>query len=101
MENLKPVDTPIETGMEFRNKGQCAKVDPIYFKSFLCYLIATRSDILCGVGLVNRYMKSLTQIHFQNAKRILRSIKRTLDHGMFYMSSDDLSLVGYTDNMAR
>ena len=43
-------------------------------------------------------MESPAQIHLQNAKRILRCIKGTLDYGMFYTSSDDPSLVGYPDS---
>ena len=43
-----------------------------------------------GVGFDSRYMESPTQIH------LLRYIKGILDYDMFYISSDDPSLVGYT-----
>ena len=57
MENSKPVDTPAEIYMKLSKKGQDAKVNLTYFKSLigsLRYLIATRPDILYGVGLVSR-----------------------------------------------
>ena len=101
MENLKSVNTPVETVMTLSKKGQGAKVEPVYFKSLvrsLRYLIATRLDILYDVGLVTRYMESPRQIHLQNAKKILWYIKKTLDYGMFYTSSDNPSFVGYTDS---
>ena len=41
-------------------------------------------------------MELPTQIHLQNVKRISRYIKGTLDFGIFYTSSNDPSLLGYT-----
>lgn len=64
----------------------------------LRYLTVTHSDIMYAVVLVSRYMEKLNQDHFMAAKRILRCIKGTHDHGLFYTYYQDLKLVGYLDS---
>ncbi|XP_073268730.1 uncharacterized protein [Populus alba] len=100
MESCNPVSTPVENGVELR-KSKVGNVDPTYFKSLvgsLRYLTCTRPDILYGVGLVSRYMETPDQSHLNAAKRILRYIKGTMNEGMFYTSSKDFNLVGYSDS---
>lgn len=43
-------------------------------------------------------MEKPKQDHFIAAKRILRNIKVTLNHGLFYTYSQDAQLVGYSDS---
>ncbi|KAK6152050.1 hypothetical protein DH2020_014685 [Rehmannia glutinosa] len=98
MENCKSVSTPVECGvkMYFHEDGE--KINSTYFKSLvgsLRYLTCTRPDILFGVGLVSRHMKAPTTSHLKVSKRILRYIKGTVDHGIFYTSSHNFKLVGY------
>lgn len=54
--------------------------------------------IVYGVGLISRFMESPRQSHWQAAKRILRYVKGTIDEGIFYSSSNELELIGYTDS---
>ncbi|XP_074345106.1 uncharacterized protein LOC141684164 [Apium graveolens] len=71
------------------------------FKSLvgsLRYLTFTRPDIMYAVGLVSRYMEKPKQDHFMAAKRILRYVKGTLGHGLFYTHSQNSKLVGYSDS---
>jgi hypothetical protein len=100
MESCNPVSTPVENGVELR-KSKVGNVDPTYFKSLvgsLRYLTCTRPDILYGVGLISRYMETPDQSHLNAAKRILRYIKGTINEGMFYTSSTNFNLVGYSDS---
>jgi hypothetical protein len=100
MEGCNPVSTPVENGLELR-KSKVGNVDPTYFKSLvgsLRYLTCTRPDILYGVGLISRYMETPDQSHLNAAKRILRYIKGTINEGMFYTSSTNFNLVGYSDS---
>jgi hypothetical protein len=50
----------------------------------LHYLTFTRPDISFVVHQVCQFMNAPTDIHLTAAKRILRYIKGTLDHGLFY-----------------
>ncbi|KAL2251280.1 UNVERIFIED_CONTAM: Retrovirus-related Pol polyprotein from transposon RE1 [Sesamum indicum] len=101
MENCKPVSTPVECGVKLSFYEDGEKIDPIFFKSLtgsLIYLTCTRPDILFGIGLVSRYMEAPTSSHLKVAKRILRYIKGTINHGIFYGNSQDFKLVGYCDS---
>jgi hypothetical protein len=100
MESCNPVSTPVENGVELR-KSKVGNVDPTYFKSLVGsvrHLTCTRPNILYGVGLINRYMETPDQSHLNTAKRILRYIKGIINKGMFYTSSTNFNLVGYSDS---
>ncbi|KAL2241052.1 UNVERIFIED_CONTAM: Retrovirus-related Pol polyprotein from transposon TNT 1-94 [Sesamum indicum] len=101
MENCKPVSTPVECGVKLSFYENGEKIVPTFFKSLigsLRYLTCMRPDILFGVGLVSRYMEAPTSSHLKVAQRILRYIKGTIDHGIFYGNSQDFKLVGYCDS---
>lgn len=101
MLNSKPVDTPIEVGTKLCKNDEGEKIDPTLFKSLvgcLRYLTCTRPDILFSVGIVSRYMEAPTVTHLKAAKRILRYLKGTVDYGLFYSSSEEFQLIGYSDS---
>nr|KYP39876.1 Retrovirus-related Pol polyprotein from transposon TNT 1-94 [Cajanus cajan] len=101
MENSKLVSTPVEGKLKLTSDIEGKKVNPTLYKSLigsLRYLIATRPDIVYGVGLLSRFMEKPRDSHWQAAKRILRYIKGTLTEGIFYDKDIDVNLVGYTDS---
>ncbi|XP_028959409.1 secreted RxLR effector protein 161-like [Malus domestica] len=76
-------------------------VDPTFFKSLvgsLRYLTCIRLDILYVVELVSHYMENPTTTHLKTTKRILRYLKGTVNFGLFYSSSSNYKLVGYSDS---
>ena len=100
MDNCKPTNTPLECGVRL-SKYDGEKVDPTFFKSLvgsLCFLMCIRSDILYAIGLVCHYTEAPTSTHLKTAKRILCYIKSTINFGLFYSSSTDFKLVGYSDS---
>ncbi|XP_074341862.1 secreted RxLR effector protein 161-like [Apium graveolens] len=101
MEECKPISTPAEPSIKLRVDSTRESVNPTLFKILvgsLRYLTFTRPDIMYAVGLVSRYMEKPKQDHFMAAKRILRYIKGTLGHGLFYSHSQNVKLVGYSDS---
>ena len=101
MNNCKPVSTPIECGVKLSKIGEGQVIDATLFKSMvgsLRYLTCTRPDILYSVGLVSRYMEEPKKSHLQAARRIFRYIQGTISHGLFYSSSQNSHLVGYSDS---
>lgn len=101
MYDCNPVKTPVEVGTKLCKEGDNAHVDPSLFKQIvgtLRYLTCTRPDIAYGVGLISKFQQSPRQSHMQVAKRIMRYIKGTYDYGLFYSSSNDCVLVGYSDS---
>ncbi|KAM2778784.1 hypothetical protein COP1_014123 [Malus domestica] len=101
MDDCKPISTPVECGVKLTKHDKEERVDPTFFKSLvgsLRYLTYTRPDILYVVGLVSRYMENPTTTHLKTAKRILRYLKGTVNFGLFYSSSDNYKLAGYSDS---
>ncbi|KAJ4981753.1 hypothetical protein NE237_032590 [Protea cynaroides] len=101
MSDCKPINTLVEIGIKLSKNEDGEMVDLTFFKSLvrsLRYLTCIRPDILYGVGLVSHYMEAPTTTHWKTTKRILRYIKSTLNFGLFYLSSNDFKLVGYSDS---
>ncbi|KAM0989066.1 hypothetical protein FF1_013044 [Malus domestica] len=101
MEYCKPISTPVECRVKLTKHDEGESVDPTFFKSLvgsLCYLTCTKPNILYVVGLVSRYMENPTTTHLKTVKRILRYLKGTVNFGLFYSSSDNYKLVGYSDS---
>ncbi|GMI64368.1 cysteine-rich RLK (RECEPTOR-like protein kinase) 8 [Hibiscus trionum] len=101
IKDCKPVATPAETSMKLSIDSTREPVNPTLFKSVvgsLRHLAITRPYITYDVWLVSRFMENPKQDHWIAAKRILRYVKGTLDHGLFYKHSQNSKLVGYSDS---
>nr|GEY23288.1 copia-type polyprotein [Tanacetum cinerariifolium] len=101
IDKCNPVGTPIEHKVKPSKHDGGKAVDSTLFKSLvgsLRYLTCIRPDILFVVGLISRFMEELTTKHLKIAKRILHYIKGIVDYGMFYSTSEDFKLVGYSDS---
>ncbi|KAK6778192.1 hypothetical protein RDI58_024910 [Solanum bulbocastanum] len=80
-------------------KGQSLK-DAIKFRQLvgsLIYLIITRPEICYSVGVVSQFMHSPTTSHLDAAKRILRYVKGSLSHGLWYKRCAIFLLTVFTD----
>ncbi|KAL0308644.1 UNVERIFIED_CONTAM: Retrovirus-related Pol polyprotein from transposon TNT 1-94 [Sesamum radiatum] len=101
MESCKTVTTPLVTGEKYQKEDGSQKVDGSMYRSLigsLLYLTATRPDIMFATCLLSRFMQSPSQVHYAAAKRILRYLRGTKDFGIWYKSTNDAKLVGYTDS---
>lgn len=101
MDDCNPVNTPVECGIKLSKHDEDEKVDTTMFKSLvgsLRYLTYTRPDILYATGLISHYMENPTTTHLKTARRILRYLKGTINFGLFYSTSNDYKLVGYSDS---
>ena len=101
MEDCCPADNPVEYGTKLTKEEGGDLVNPTNYKSvigYLRYLTYTRSDILFGVGLINRYMEKPRSSYLRIAKRILCFVKGTTSYGLFYSSLQNLEITGYSDS---
>ena len=98
----------MEANLKLGSCEQETKVDSTMFRQLvgcLRFLCHSRPEISFGVGLVSRYMKSPRQSHLVAAKRILRYLKGTLNHGVLFPThlpnqkkDGILHLVAYSDS---
>lgn len=101
MEKSNSVRNPIVPGQKVDKDEDGALIDATQYKQMvgsLMYLTATRPDLMFAVSLISRFMARPTQLHFAITKRILRYLKDTMDHGVFYKRGGTSDLVAFTDS---
>ncbi|XP_062028867.1 uncharacterized mitochondrial protein AtMg00810-like [Rosa rugosa] len=87
MLDAKPYATPAVSGKRLSINDGDALSDPTAFRSVvgaLQYLTITRPDIAFAVNQVCQFLHKPTTTHWVAVKRILRYIKKTHNHGLFY-----------------
>ena len=57
----------------------------------------SRPDISFAVSKLAQYMSGFNESHWKAAKHVLRYLKGTMDMGITYFPSEDITLIGYTD----
>ncbi|XP_071704952.1 secreted RxLR effector protein 161-like [Rutidosis leptorrhynchoides] len=63
----------------------------------LIYLTITRPKIAYSVGIVSQFMQCPTNVHLDATKRILRYVKGSVGHGLWYKKCDNVLLNGFVD----
>ncbi|XP_076928312.1 secreted RxLR effector protein 161-like [Bidens hawaiensis] len=100
MEDCNSVLCPIVPGCMLRS-DEGERMDETLFKQIigsLMYITTMRPDIQFVVSLISRYMYSLTSVHFEAAKKVLRYLQGTLDYGIWYKHGGEGLLEVYMDN---
>ena len=90
MGNCKPMSTPMNTNEKKLVEDGAEKVDAQSYRNLvgiLLYITTTRPNIMHAVGLISRFMKSPSKIHFGVANIILRYLRGTTSYGILYIKS--------------
>lgn len=101
MINYNLVSTPVATGTKLSKEDKGSSVDLTMFKRLvgsLMYMAAMRSDIMYGVSLISRFMKSPQNSYWKVGKRILRYIAGKMGYGILYSKAKIFGLIGYNDS---
>ena len=96
----KIVDTPVELNAHLTLTGGKPLSNPSLYKRLvgsLVYLTVTHLDISYAVHQVNQYLSALQSTHYVTVLRILRYLKGTLFHGLFYSTQSPLVLHAFSD----
>ena len=100
MADCKPMDTPLEQNVKLQiDVGTEIENVTMYRQMVgsLIYLTITRPDLSYAVGLISQFVQKPRKPHLDAVRRILRYVKSTTDHGLFYAYGKPLDLMGYTD----
>lgn len=96
MSNCNAATTPLAIDVQLVRNDGSKPVDPTLYQSIVGSLLyastATRPDIAHSVGVLSKFNASPTETHLTAAKRVLRYLKGTLDHGITFYKSSDVSL---------
>ncbi|XP_042949226.1 secreted RxLR effector protein 161-like [Carya illinoinensis] len=101
MAECKSVATPLIANEKLKKEDGAKEADVAAYMSLigsLLYLAATRSDIMYATSLLSRFMQYPIQIHFGDAKRVLRYIQGTKDLDIWYKPSSHSTLTSFTDS---
>ncbi|XP_027351248.1 uncharacterized protein LOC113862356 [Abrus precatorius] len=106
MTNCNPIRNLIVPGTNLSKDKDGSRVDATKFKQAvgsLMYLTVTRPDLMFGTSLISRLMANPKESHWAATKRLLRYVKGTAEHGIFYKTGrKSANLIAYTDsNYAR
>ena len=102
MENSKPVSTPLDPGTKLVKPDSCLReeLEEYPFRELigsLMYLaVGTRPDIAFAVNSLSQYNTCYNKEHWVAAKRVLRYLKGTTNHGITFKKTG-IVLEGYTN----
>jgi hypothetical protein len=99
MTNYKYALTPFLSRVRIEDGGDTLLVDNTMYKQVwsLLYLTHSKADLSYAVGSVSRFMQEPHELHWKDAKRILRYVQGTITFGIHYATKSTLDLIGFTD----
>lgn len=102
MEMCKPSSTPMEQGLQLKKAENQQNLCKPFRELIGCltYLMVTsRPDISSAVSYINQFQCNPAEEHWKHAKRILRYLRGTSEHGLVYIKKDPAcrQIVGYAD----
>uniref|UniRef100_A0ACD5YHE3 Uncharacterized protein n=1 Tax=Avena sativa TaxID=4498 RepID=A0ACD5YHE3_AVESA len=94
----------VETLMELNVKLQPTDGDPLpdptcyrHLVGSLVYLVVTRPDISYHVHILSQFVSAPTTVHYSHLLRVLRYLRGTITHRLFFPRSSSLQLQCYSD----
>ena len=100
LQDLSPLDTPMEINVKLRKDEGELLQDPTIYRTLvgsLIYLTNTRPDLSYAVQQVSQFMASPRHLHMAAVKRIIRYVKGTLQRGLCYPARTSSTLHAYSD----
>ncbi|XP_015937376.1 uncharacterized mitochondrial protein AtMg00810-like [Arachis duranensis] len=100
MTDCKLVSTPMDYSNKLSKNSTPPYSDVASYRRLigkLVYLTTTRPDISFAVGKLSHCLDCPTTAHYQAAIRVLKYLKQAPAAGLFFSTSSDLLLSGYSD----
>ncbi|KAJ9541490.1 LOW QUALITY PROTEIN: hypothetical protein OSB04_027996 [Centaurea solstitialis] len=100
LSDTKVASTPLEYNLHLTPSAGTPLQDPTRYRQLvgsLVYLTVTRPDIAYAVHTVSQFMAAPRSDHYAAVLRILRYLKGTMFHGLYFSSTSSLVLRGFSD----
>ena len=95
------IATPIDTNLKLLSDESSELVDMTQDRQIigsLMYLTNTRPYICFDVNTLSQYLVKPRRVHLIATNHVMRSLKGTIDLGLYYGRDHDYRLYGYTDS---
>ncbi|XP_016544176.1 uncharacterized mitochondrial protein AtMg00810-like [Capsicum annuum] len=100
MDGVRPISTPMVSGLQLSKLGSTPFEDPVLYRSLigdLQYINIIRPDLSYSVNKLCQFMHSPTVAHSQVMKWVLRCLKGTMHLGLQFRQSPTLVVNGFSD----
>lgn len=103
MQDCKPLSVPIDPHVKLYDNDTSGPLLPIpsSYRALvgkLLYLTSTRPDISFVVQSLSQFLHAPRFAHMEAVKRVLRYLKLTSQHGLFFPATNSLQLQGFSDS---
>ena len=96
----RTVVTPMELNVQLRASDGDPLPNPTRYRHLvgsLVYLAVTRPDISYPVHILSQFVSAPTSVHYSHLLRVLRYLRGTISHRLFFPRSSSLELQAYSD----
>jgi hypothetical protein len=96
----RTAETPMELNVHLTPTDGEPLEDPTRYRHIvgsLVYLGITRPDISYSVHILSQFVSAPTQIHYSQLLHVLRYLRGTISHHLFFSRSSSLQLQAYCD----
>ena len=99
LDDANDIDTPMEANLRISKSAEPNEIEGLrsIIGGLLFVARNTRPDVLYAVNYLSRFQDRATGEVFKYAKRILRYLKTTKNHGLVYESKGDRPVMAYVD----
>ena len=100
LSDSKTVDTSVKLNAHLTPSREKPLSNPFFYRRLvgsLVYLIVTRPDISYAIHQVSQYLSTPRSTHYAAVLHILRYLKGTFFHGLFYSAQSLLILRAFSD----
>jgi hypothetical protein len=101
MTECKSAPTSFLSGFKLEDGKETPLVDTTLYKHLvgsLLYLTHSRPNLSYEVGIVSRFMQEPRELHWKDARHILRYVQVTITFGIHYEEKSTLDLIEFTDS---
>ncbi|KAL8149358.1 hypothetical protein AgCh_006394 [Apium graveolens] len=103
MEDCKPLSVPLDPHIKLYDNDLSGPLlsTPTFYRAIvgkLLYLTSSRPDICFSVQLLSQFLHAPRQAHLVAVERVLRYLKLTSQHGLFFSAKSSLTFQGFSDS---
>uniref|UniRef100_A0ACD5UA20 Uncharacterized protein n=1 Tax=Avena sativa TaxID=4498 RepID=A0ACD5UA20_AVESA len=96
----RTVETPMELNVHPRASDGDPLTDPVRYRHLvgsLVYLAVTRPNVSYPVHILSQFVSAPTSVHYSHLLHVLRYLRGTISHRLFFPHSSSLQLQAYSD----